>query len=130
MTNIGGIDEREMRLPLSAAQLGLWFAQKIDPANPIYNLGHSVEIHGPVDPSLFKAAVKQAVIDTEACRVRFIEESDCPRQVINLRSEISLPLFDVSANSDPKADTEAWMKADLAKPVDLLFGPLFSFALF
>ena len=61
---------------MSAAQLGLWFAQKIDPANPIYNLGQSIEIHGSVDPSLFEAAIKQAVIDTEACRVRFIEEID------------------------------------------------------
>jgi hypothetical protein len=48
MTNIGVIDEREMRLPLSAAQLGVWFAHKIDPANPIYNITQSIEIHGPV----------------------------------------------------------------------------------
>jgi len=53
------IEDSENSLPLSAAQLGLWFAQKIDPTNPIYNLGQSIEIHGPVDPSLFKAAVKQ-----------------------------------------------------------------------
>src|SRR6266404_6475376 len=108
------IDDQEMSLPLSAAQLGLWFAQRIDPTNPIYNLGQSIEIHGTVDPSLFKAAVKQAVIDTEACRVRFIEEIDGPRQVIDFRPKISLPLFDVSAELDPKADTEARMKADLA----------------
>jgi hypothetical protein len=46
------------------------------------------------------------------------------------RREISLPLFDVSADLDPKAVAEAWMKADLAEPVDLLCCPLFSFALF
>ena len=130
MTNIGVIDEREMRLPLSAAQLGLWFAQKIDPANPIYNIGQSIEIHGPVDPSLFNAAVTQALIDTEALQVRFIEEIDGPRQVIAPLSEISIPLVDVSAELDPQAAAEAWMKADLAKSVDLLRGPLFRFALF
>ena len=130
MTNIGGIDEREMRLPLSAAQLGVWFAQKFDSANPIYNIGQSIEIHGPVDPSLFNAAVTQAVIDTEAFQVRFLEESDGPRQVIGLPSEISVPLVDVSAELDPQAAAEAWMKADLANPVDLLRGPLFRFALF
>ena len=130
MTNIGVIDEREMRLPLSAAQLGLWFAQKIDPANPMYNIGQSIEIHGPVDPSLFNAAVTRALIDTEALQVRFIEEIDGPRQVIDPPSEISIPLVDVSAELDPHAAAEAWMKADLAKPVDLLRGPLFRFALF
>ena len=78
---VGVMDNREGRLPLSAAQLGVWFAQKIDPANPIYNIGQSIEIHGPVDPSLFNAAVTKAVIDTEAYRVRFIEEIDGPRQL-------------------------------------------------
>src|SRR6516162_439179 len=130
MTNIAGIDEREMRLPLSAAQLGVWFAQKIDPANPIYNIGQSIEIHGPVDPSLFNAAVTQALIDTEALQVHFLEESDGPRQLIGPPSEISIRLVDVSAELDPQAAAEAWMKADLAKPVDLLRGPLFCFVLF
>ena len=130
MTNIGGIDEREMRLPLSAAQLGVWFAHKIDPANPIYNIGQSIEIHGPVDPSLFKAAVRRALIETEAFRVRFIEEVDGPRQVIDPPSERSISLLDVSAELDPQAAAEAWVKADLANPVDLLHGPLLCFALF
>jgi nonribosomal peptide synthetase DhbF len=124
------MDNREMRLPLSAAQLGVWFAQKIDPANPIYNIGQSIEIHGPVDPSLFNAAVTEAVIDTEAYRVRFIEEIDGPRQVVDPAPELSISLLDVSAELDPQAAAEAWMKADLASPVDLLRGPLFFFALF
>ena len=130
MTNIGVMDDREMRLPLSAAQLGVWFAHKIDPANPIYNIAQSREIHGPIDPSLFNAAVTQALIDTEAYRVRFIEEIDGPRQVIDPPSEFSISLLDVSAELDPQAAAEAWMKADLAEPVDLLHGPLFCFALF
>jgi nonribosomal peptide synthetase DhbF len=130
MTNIGGIDEREMRLPLSAAQLGVWFAHKIDPANPIYNIGQSIEIHGPVDPSVFKAAVRRAFIETEAFRVRFIEEVDGPRQVIDPPSERPISLLDVSAELDPQAAAEAWVKADLANPVDLLHGPLFRFVLF
>src|SRR5262249_60350983 len=44
--------------------------------------------------------------------------------------EISMTLFDVSADLDPAATAGAWMKAGLAKPVDLLRGPLFRFALF
>ena len=130
MTSIGVIDEREMHLPLSAAQLGVWFAHKIDPANPIYNIGQSIEIHGPVDPSLFNAAVTEAIVDAEAYRVRLIEEIDGPRQIIGPPSEISIPLLDVSAELDPQAAAEGWMKADLAKPIDVLRGPLFLFALF
>jgi nonribosomal peptide synthetase DhbF len=119
-----------MDLPLSAAQLGIWFAQKIDSASPVYNIGQSTEIHGPVDPVLFNAAVTRALIDTEALRVHFIEEDDGPRQVIDPPSKSSISLLDVSSELDPQAAAEAWMKADLAKPVDLLHGPLFCFVLF
>ena len=38
--------------------------------------------------------------------------------------------IDVSAAADPQAAAERWMKADLAKPIDLTDGPLFAFALF
>ncbi len=109
------IEDQEKSPPLSAAQLGLWFAQRIDPTDPIYQpRAVDRKIHGPVNSSLFKAAVKQAVIDTEAVRVRFIEELDGPRQIIDLRSEVSQPLFDVSAELDPRAAAEAWMKADFS----------------
>jgi len=103
-----------MSLPLSAAQLGLWFAQKIDPVNPIYNIGQLTEIHGPVDPTLFNAAVEQALIEIEAFRVRFIEEVDGPRQVIDPAPESAISLLDVSAELDAQAAVEACVKADLA----------------
>ena len=119
-----------MDLPLSAAQQGIWFAQKIDPANPIYNIGRLIEIHGPVDPSLFNASVTRTLTENEAIRVRFIDEDDGPRQVIDPPAEPSISLLDVSAELDPQAAAEAWRKADLAKPVDLLHGPLFCFVLF
>src|SRR6266404_4541734 len=115
LRNMDIIEDQEKSPPLSAAQLGLWFAQRIDPTDPIYQpRAVDRKIHGPVNSSLFKAAVKQAVIDTEAVRVRFIEELDGPRQIIDLRSEVSQPLFDVSAELDPRAAAEAWMKADFS----------------
>ena len=109
------LKDRGTGLPLTAAQLGVWFAQKLDPANPSYNIAQSTEIYGPVDPTLFKAAVTQALIETEALRVHFIEEEDGPRQVIGPPSESPISLLDVSAELDPEAAAEAWMKADLAK---------------
>jgi hypothetical protein len=35
-------------LPLSAAQLGLWFAQQLDPRNAAFNVGEYLEILGPI----------------------------------------------------------------------------------
>ena len=41
---------------LSSAQLGIWFAQKLDPEAPAYNIGEYVEIDGPVVLPLFERA--------------------------------------------------------------------------
>jgi nonribosomal peptide synthetase DhbF len=117
-------------LRLSAAQLGIWFAQTLDPDNPGYKVAEFIEIHGAVDPSLLTAAIRQAVVDTEAFRVRLIETIDGPQQIIESPSEISIPLLDVSSESDPHTAAQAWMKTDLTQPVDILRGPLRTFALF
>ena len=69
-------------LPLSAAQLGIWFAQEIDPLNPVFNVGEYVEIRGALDPFLLERALRQVVAETEALRVQFIEHADGPRQVV------------------------------------------------
>ena len=95
-----------MSLPLSSAQLGIWFAQRIDPTNTGFSIGEWIEIHGAIDASLLEAAIRQAVVDTEASRVRLIEEADGPRQVVDPLSEISLPLLDVSSESDSQAAAE------------------------
>jgi len=56
-------------LPLSDAQLGIWFAQAIDPSSPAYNLSEYLEIGGSVDATLFEMALRQVVADTQALHV-------------------------------------------------------------
>ena len=116
-------------LPLSAAQLGIWFAQRVNPSLG-YNIGHYVEIHGSVDPISFERALRQVIFETEALRVRIAEHEDGPRQVIGAPPALSMPLLDVSTETDARAAAEAWMKSDLARPIEPTRGPLFGFALF
>ena len=37
------------RLDLTAAQRGIWYAQKLAPQNPMYQIGQFVEIDGELD---------------------------------------------------------------------------------
>ena len=53
--------------------------------------------------------------------------ADGPRQIIGPAPDWSMSFIDVSAAADPQAAAEQWMKADLAKPIDLTHGPLFDF---
>ena len=116
--------------PLSAAQHGVWVAQQMDPTNPRYNCGGYLEIHGTVDIPLFEQAVRKAVAETEALRIRFVADSDGPWQVIEPLTECPWHVIDVSDDQDPQQTAETWMRADLAKPVDLGTAPLFNHALF
>ena len=38
-----------LEYPLTEAQSGLWFAQRLDPANPIFNTAHYLDIRGDLD---------------------------------------------------------------------------------
>ncbi|MBW7462243.1 hypothetical protein K0U00_50150, partial [Paenibacillus sepulcri] len=96
--------------PLSGAQSGIWFAQQLDPENPIYNTGEWVEIHGPVDTACFEAALRQAVGEAESLHARFGEDRDGPWQIIDPSSDWPLHRIDVSAEPNPREAAEAWMK--------------------
>nr|AWX24482.1 non-ribosomal peptide synthetase [Streptomyces conglobatus] len=125
--------------PLSGAQEGIWFAQRLDPANAAYNTGESTEIHGPVDTGLFETALRRAIAEAETFGLRFTETEDGPRALLPPAGDGGaggdghdwpLHRVDVSAEPDPRAAADAWMRADLATPVDLTEGPLFTEALF
>ena len=90
-------------LPLSNAQLGIWFAQTLDPTNPAYNLGEYLDIAGPIDAALFETALRLVVDEAEALRVRIVDGADGPQQIISAPPEWSMPFIDVSAAADPKA---------------------------
>jgi hypothetical protein len=47
---------RDNTYPLTAAQSGMWFAQFLDPTNPSLRVAECLEIHGPIDPVLFKGS--------------------------------------------------------------------------
>ncbi len=107
------------RLPLSAAQSEIWFAQQLDRANPIFNTAEYVEIDGAVEPARFAAALRQVVGEAEALRLRVVDDAGEPRQVIDEAGEFELPVIDCSAATEPDAQALAWMRADLREPVDL-----------
>src|ERR1700676_2990046 len=127
---VDAISNSSQVLRLTAAQTGMWFAHKFSSPDSIFNLAESIEIHGPIDPALFEAALRQAGSEAETVRVRFIEQSDGPRQMISPTLDATFPFIDVSSEPDPRAAAESWMMEELARPVDLLTGPLWVCALF
>ncbi|MCY8174625.1 non-ribosomal peptide synthetase DhbF [Bacillus inaquosorum] len=123
-------DTKDLQYSLTGAQTGIWFAQQLDPDNPIYNTAEYIEINGPINIALFEEALRHVIKEAESLHVRFGENMDGPWQMINPSPDVQLHVIDVSSEPDPEKTALDWMKADLAKPVDLGYDPLFNEALF
>ncbi|WP_432046073.1 amino acid adenylation domain-containing protein [Streptomyces asiaticus] len=126
---------RTLRRPVSAAQLGVWVAQQLDPDSPLYNCGAYLEIDGPVDTGVLGEAVRRAVAETEALRSYFTEDTDPgedtertedPRlwQLVVPAEPTSLRVRDLRDEADPEAAAHQWMNAEMLIPFDLGRGPL------
>lgn len=121
---------QKVRHSLSGAQTGIWFAQQLDPENPIYNTGEYIEIHGSVDVKTFESAVRKVVMEAESLHVHFEEDEKGPWQVIDASPEFYMHFIDVSKEENPQKSAEAWMEVDLSTPVNLKKDKLYTEALF
>ncbi|MFI6291360.1 amino acid adenylation domain-containing protein [Nonomuraea sp. NPDC050790] len=106
-------------LPLSRAQSGLWFAQRLDPDNPIFNAAEYVEITGELDPALLVQAIDRVMDETDVLRVRFEAEGESVRQRVAAVSPYRAAIVDLSPAADPHGEALRRMWADLAEPLDL-----------
>ncbi|MFF9259516.1 amino acid adenylation domain-containing protein [Streptomyces longwoodensis] len=122
--------QQDERRPLSGAQEGLWYAGRLASDSAAYNTGEAVEIHGPLDTGLFETALRRTVAEADTFALRFTDTEDGPR-CHRAADPDDWPLHHVDARDadDPQEAAWDWIRADLATPVDLEKGPLFSHAL-
>ena len=116
--------------PLTEAQSGLWFAQRLDPANPIFNTAHYLDIRGDLDVEAFRAAVDQTAAEAEALSLRFVERGGEVFQTLDPTHRPLLQIVDVSAAADPVAEAMAAMRRDHEMPLDPTRDPLAANILF
>lgn len=106
-------------LPLTEAQAGLWFAQRLAPDNPAFNTAHAVWIDGPLDVAAFTAAANQAAQEAQALALRFVAGGQGePRQWVDDGHIPLLALRDLSSEADPAAAARAAMQAERLAVVD------------
>src|SRR3981081_153281 len=88
--------------PLTTAQRGLWFSQKITPGANM-NIAEAVEICGPIKPEIFQQSLHQLAAEAEPLRGRSVEQDGKPRQVLRSVYEGDFPYIDMSREPDPRA---------------------------
>ncbi|UGT62992.1 non-ribosomal peptide synthetase [Nocardia asteroides] len=102
---------------LSAAQLGIWFAQHIAGATPI-SIAQYVELSGAVDVAELERAARRAGREFGTGYLRIGEADGRPYQLVDPTLDDSLELLDLRAEPDPEAAAQAWMRAEYRAPLD------------
>jgi len=112
--------------PLTEAQEGLWYAQRLDPANPIFNPAHRTVLRGPLDVPRFERAVNQALSEAESLSLRFEDRPDGPAQRLDPARAPRLDIRDLRHLPATRAQEQAddWIRKDLRRPVDPVRDPL------
>lgn len=103
-------------LPLGEAQRGLWFAQALDPENPVFNTGQVMEICGALDVERFARAVGKVYAEADSLSLRILDDN---RQVRDPGAEPPLSIVDLSQDDDPAAVARADIRRDMETPLDL-----------
>ncbi|WP_344091572.1 amino acid adenylation domain-containing protein, partial [Nocardiopsis composta] len=127
-------DARHPRFDLTGAQSGVWYAQQVDPAGAVYNVGQYVDLVGGLDTGLFQEALAAVAAETDALRTRIVDDAGVPRQEVLPPGAAgggrpAADPVDLRGAADPEAAALELMLADMDTPVDLAEGPLHRFAL-
>ncbi|MET8982232.1 amino acid adenylation domain-containing protein [Streptomyces sp. NPDC004539] len=101
-------------LPLTAAQHGVWVAQRLDTGSPLYTCGVRFDVPGTVDPVLMARAVELTVAETEALRVRFHDDGERVEQYVDASVRGELEHLDLAPSA-----ARAWTDARQALPIPL-----------
>ena len=110
-------------LPLTTAQRGMWVGQQIAPPGAIFNVAEAIELHGEIDPDLFRRALHRVAKEMETIRARIVQQIGIPRQVVMPRFEDPIALLDFSDQPDPHASAMRWMNNELSAPFDFAISP-------
>ncbi|MDX5311188.1 MAG: amino acid adenylation domain-containing protein, partial [Rhodococcus sp. (in: high G+C Gram-positive bacteria)] len=105
--------------PLTRAQSGVWFAQQLDPANPVFNTAECVELRGEVDVAALLRAVRETVAEAEVPTAAFAVQAD--GSVVIRPGAHAAPepaVVDLRREPDPEAAAQHWMREDHTRVLD------------
>jgi len=112
------------RWPLTEAQSGLWYAQRLAPDNPGFNTGHALWIRGPLDLDAFAAAADQGAREAEALALALHDAPEGPMQWVDPARVPLLQRVDLRGHADPEAAAREAMQRDMDTPIDPVRDPL------
>ncbi|HEY9420993.1 MAG TPA: amino acid adenylation domain-containing protein, partial [Thermoanaerobaculia bacterium] len=96
-------------LPLSFAQERLWFLDRLEPGNPVYNIPVALRLAGRLDMAAMTAALSEVIRRHEVLRTAFVEVDGRPVQRVAPWEGWELPVENAAA-----AELEARLRKEAA----------------
>lgn len=104
------------RLPLVAAQPGIWMAERLSTLPGARSVAHYVELRGALDPTLLGKAIVAGLQQADTLSLRFEEEEGEVWQWLAADRTFAEPsIIDLRTAPDPHRAATERMQADLAQ---------------
>ncbi|MBS3026577.1 MAG: amino acid adenylation domain-containing protein [Dolichospermum sp. DET50] len=120
LTIIETLKKRE-NLPLSFAQLRMWFLYQLEGKSATYNVAFALQLEGKLNQSSLEKAFQKIIERHEILRTSFIAIDGSPVQVITPALNFALSVVDLEAQKQ----IEELVKTEVNLPFDLTVSPLF-----
>ncbi|MDM3141046.1 enterobactin non-ribosomal peptide synthetase EntF [Citrobacter sp. Cf120] len=106
------------RLPLVAAQPGIWMAEKLSTLPSAWSVAHYVELTGELDALLLAKAVVAGLEQADTLRMQFSEDTGEVWQWVDPALTFAQPeIIDLREKSNPHEAARALMQADLQQDI-------------
>lgn len=104
------------RLPLVAAQPGIWMAERLSTLPGAWSVAHYVELRGALDPALLGKAIVAGLQQADTLSLRFEEQEGEVWQWVAAECTFAEPpIIDLRTTPDPHRAATERMQADLAQ---------------
>ncbi len=104
------------RLPLVAAQPGIWMAERLSTLPGAWSVAHYVELRGNLDPALLSKAIVAGLKQADTLSMRFCEDNGEAWQWVDDAHEFAEPQsVDLRQLADPHMSALTLMQSDLGQ---------------
>ncbi|MEU9413687.1 condensation domain-containing protein, partial [Streptomyces sp. NPDC048281] len=114
---------------LLGGQAEMWYAQQLDPGNPIFNIVEYLDIQGPLDVDVFETSLRYVLNEIGFYHTRFTQDGENLRQYLSDRDGWPLRFIDLERREDAESAAQEWIRSDMRNAFALADSPLFLQAL-
>ncbi|WFA19852.1 amino acid adenylation domain-containing protein [Paenibacillus mucilaginosus] len=115
--------------PLTQPQKRIWYTEKLYPDTSLSTITVTVKMTGSVDLGILKRAINGVIEASDAFRMKMTVKDGSPYQYVEAFLERDFELLDFSQEEEAAAQAEAWVQAQIRRPMAMVEADLYEIVL-